>query len=85
MKIFRTLVLYLFVLFTLLSCDAPRINPLDPQNPDYDLGILDGFVRTNSSPQLPISNAKVLLKNTNIWTTTNSDGYFPQLKELTDY
>ena len=76
MKIFRTLVLYLFVLFTLLSCDAPRINPLDPQNPDYDLGILDGFVRTNSSPQLPISNAKVLLKNTNIWTTTNSDGYF---------
>lgn len=76
MKIFRTLVLFLFVLITLLSCDAPRINPLDPQNPDYNLGILDGYVKTNSIPQLPIANVKVLLNNTSLWTTTNSDGYF---------
>lgn len=75
MKIFRSLsILLLGVAF--YSCDAPRSNPLDPQNPNYQLVSLDGHITTkNVSPQ-PISGVNVLWKPQDIFFTTDASGYF---------
>ncbi|MCW8849998.1 MAG: hypothetical protein OQJ81_08500, partial [Melioribacteraceae bacterium] len=59
-----------------LSCDAPRNNPLDPENPDNNIATVEGFIRTITVPQTPIENVKVLCINEGLVTKTNSDGYF---------
>ncbi len=62
------------VLFLFFSCDAPRINPLDPQNPNYGLGQIDGFVLIPS--RQPLSGVRVIWGNENITAETDSTGYF---------
>jgi len=67
-----------FVLISLavvsFSCDAPRLNPLDPYNPESKLGRLEGYVL--SSTRVPIAGAKVIWKNQNLLTFTDSTGYY---------
>ncbi len=71
-KTFYSALSLLLLLF--FSCDAPRINPLDPQNPDYTLGQLDGYVYI--SPRQPVAGVRVLWKNQNVVVETDSSGYF---------
>ncbi|MCX7798202.1 MAG: hypothetical protein N2249_06235 [Melioribacter sp.] len=63
----------------ILSCDAPRLNPFDSQNPDNKLGQIDGFIV--SASRQPLSGVKVVWKNQNIFSITNSQGYF-KLQDL---
>ena len=75
MKIFRSLSVLLLCV-GLFSCDAPRLNPLDPQNPDYQFAALDGFVKTVTGPPQPIAGVSVFWKSQNILLTTDANGYF---------
>lgn len=54
---FFCLVLGLIVL--VVTCNAPRKNPLDPKNPDYPYGALSGSVQTLSLPNRPLSGVSV--------------------------
>lgn len=56
------------------SCDAPRLNPLDPFNQESRLGKIDGFVFT--SAREPVAGAKVVWENQNLLTVTDSTGYY---------
>lgn len=58
------------------SCDAPRENPLDPDNPDNIFGSLTGVVRTIKVPNEPLSGVNVFWSEANIIVQTNADGTF---------
>ena len=75
MKIFRSLIVFMVLLFV-VSCDAPKLNPLDPANPDSKLGQLNGFVKTQSVPQQSIAGVKVIWKNQNILAVTALNGSY---------
>ncbi|NPV10838.1 MAG: hypothetical protein HPY57_03515 [Ignavibacteria bacterium] len=66
------------IIFSLLnfSCDAPHINPLDPQNPSKKSYSIEGYVYSYSLPRISIPNALVIWQNENKATLTNSNGYF---------
>jgi hypothetical protein len=75
MKNFRSIIVLISVVF-LYSCEAPRVNPLDPNNPDYQFSTIDGYVKTTSLPTKAISGAKVTWRNQNIVITTDANGYY---------
>lgn len=77
----RLFIPYLILVLCLgiFSCDAPRINPLDPLNPDNKLGKLDGFVF--SYPNQPLSKVKVIWQNQNAIIETDALGYY-KLEDL---
>jgi hypothetical protein len=58
------------------ACKAPRDNPLDVNNPDNQIAILDGYVRTVSLPRTAIANAKILFEAAGVATVTDNNGYF---------
>jgi hypothetical protein len=55
-----------------ISCDAPRLNPLDPQSPDFKFGQLSGQVF--AFPHEALSGVNVLWENGNTLTKTDSTG-----------
>jgi hypothetical protein len=61
------------------ACDAPRHNPLDPENPDNNLASLSGQIETLS--HLPVSTANVYWQNDNRYLKTDDQGYF-QIKNI---
>jgi hypothetical protein len=69
-----TLFLMLFGLGLFITCDAPRHNPLDPDNPDNNLAFLSGQIETLS--HLPVSKANVYWPNDNCYLETDNQGYF---------
>ncbi|TSA27220.1 MAG: hypothetical protein D4R68_06000 [Ignavibacteriales bacterium] len=75
MKIIRSLIVFM-VLLTVASCDAPKLNPLDPNNPDSGLGQFYGFVKTQVIPQQAIVGVKVSWKNDNRMIETDVNGYY---------
>lgn len=75
MKIFRGVISLLLIGFV-LSCDAPRLNPLDPLNPDYVLSSIEGSVQTATLPHQPLAGVKVFWKNNNILVETDAAGKF---------
>lgn len=75
MKIFRSLLVFT-VLFSVVSCDAPKLNPLDPNNPDSKLGQLNGFVKTQAIPQQAISGVKVSWRSDNRTLETDANGFY---------
>jgi Carboxypeptidase regulatory-like domain len=58
-----------------LSCDAPRTNPLDPQDPNYNFGQLQGIVYIFNTRQ-PLQNVNVTWKKQNIIVQTDANGQF---------
>lgn len=58
------------------GCDAPRENPLDPNNPDSKLGAITGTVRTNQIPSMPIENVSVFWRKEGILTQTDANGSY---------
>ncbi|NJD22190.1 MAG: carboxypeptidase-like regulatory domain-containing protein [Melioribacter sp.] len=75
MKIFRSLLVFT-VLFSYVSCDAPKLNPLDPNNPNSKLGQLNGFVKTQPAPQQAIAGVKVSWKSDNRTLETDANGFY---------
>ena len=72
----RSLSILLFAAFAFYSCDAPRLNPLDPNNPDYISPVIDtviieptyslvGNVKTLAAPSSPILGVDVYWPNEN--------------------
>jgi hypothetical protein len=59
-----------------ITCDAPRKNPLDPNNSDNIYRILSGRVQTIRLPAQPISEVKVFWLGQIAQTETNLDGNF---------
>ena len=75
MNIFRSIIVFI-VLLSAVSCDAPKLNPLDPANPDSRLGQFYGYVKTALLPQQPIVGVKVSWKNDNRLIETDAAGYY---------
>jgi len=73
MKIFRSLLIVLICL-GIYSCEAPRLNPLDPQNPSYQLARLEGSVSGPHNTKL--TGVSVYWKNQNIFVQTDANGSF---------
>ncbi|MBU0473951.1 MAG: carboxypeptidase-like regulatory domain-containing protein [Bacteroidetes bacterium] len=67
-------VILLFI--TSISCDAPRENPVDPNNTENRLSSISGVVKSHGYPFTPISNADVFWKNNNILIQTDEDGKY---------
>ncbi|MDO8548769.1 MAG: carboxypeptidase-like regulatory domain-containing protein [Ignavibacteria bacterium] len=75
----RRLQFFLLIISVVLvgiSCNAPRTNPLDPLNPDYNYGTIEGTVLTIGIPSFEISDVKVLWENANLITETDANGRF---------
>ena len=77
MKLSRFLVL-LIVVF-ILSCDAPRENPFDPNSKNYfepkpELVLSQVLVKQLYPPFRPIANVQVIEPNLNLFGTTNAQG-----------
>jgi hypothetical protein len=71
-----SLCLCAFVPLSLLSCDAPRNNPLDPDNPDNHYKHLQGTVQTLSLPHQPIAGVSVFWPEQLLSTLSDSQGGF---------
>ncbi len=67
-------ILVILIAFLSFSCDAPRLNPLDPQSPSYSKGQLDGYVF--SYPRDPLHGVRVTLKGQNLSVLTDTKGYY---------
>lgn len=71
----------IFVVFSvsvimLVSCDAPRNNPLDPQNPRNLYHTVTGQVKSISIPYQPLSEVSIIWPELSLSTLTNGDGHF---------
>lgn len=83
-KIFLTYVIIVTIIFFYISgCDAPHNNPLDPDNPDNKLFLIEGKIETASKTPNPIQEAVLFWKNENLFTKTDEKGnYKIQTKNL---
>lgn len=64
------------MMLLLLSCDAPRDNLLDPNNPENTIHTLNGRVQTSSVPFQPIEGVNITVKDEYIVTQSDASGYF---------
>ncbi len=74
-----TICLYIIIfpiIHFITQCDAPRKNPLDPENPDNIYHILEGKVKTVSLPAQPLPDVTVYWNKQTTKTQTNSEGIF---------
>jgi hypothetical protein len=77
MKTCGTRILFILLsLLLLLGCDAPRENPVDPNNPDNKFASLSGTVKTEGFPFVPIKEINVFWENENILVQTSSSGSY---------
>ncbi len=59
-----------------LACDAPRDNPLDPKNPDYRFGTIQGSVQTFALPHRPVAAVDVTWRPDNRTVRSDALGRF---------
>ncbi len=67
-------IIWLFL--NLVSCNAPRINPLDPENPANHYHQINGQVQTFSLPRVPLENVSVIWSEMEMTVYTNTDGMY---------
>ncbi len=66
----------LLIMINLMSCNAPRNNPLDPGNPSYPFATISGKVLTFSLPYTGIPGVSVYWSNTNTIVKTDTNGNY---------
>jgi len=71
----RTLIL-LSVLIIVAGCNAPKNNPLDPENPDNRIYTITGTVKGKALPYPPIEGVMVTWENTGKFVVTDEKGEF---------
>lgn len=77
MKSFLNKILLVILIATITnSCDAPRDNPLDPDNPDNTIHTITGIVQTTTVPFQPVEGVIISVKNGNYITQSDSIGHF---------
>ncbi len=70
------IIIFIATIFILLSCNAERSNPLDPQNPNNTLFKIEGNVQTVSFPRKKINDVNVYWNTGSSFVTTSNDGSF---------
>lgn len=63
-------------IWLLISCNAPRNNPLDPQNPNSPYSTLEGQIQTFSVPRQSLVGVQVHWKNENVQVVSDGSGKF---------
>jgi len=85
MKTYSSKILFIFIsiVFLISGCDAPRENPVDPNNPDNKFAELSGTVKTKGFPFIPIQNVNVFWENENVIVQTSAGGNYniPDIKK----
>jgi hypothetical protein len=76
MKILSTLLSFMGMALLISACQAPRNNPLDPENPNHELSTLSGYIKSARAPHPPISNVRVSLPKQNIYAMSDDQGFF---------
>jgi hypothetical protein len=76
LRILVNFLVFQFIILFGVSCQAPRTNPLDPLNPDYKYGSIEGTVQTTGTPSFGIDKVKVIWEKANIITETDANGRF---------
>ena len=71
-----SLCLCAFVPLCLISCDAPRHNPLDPENPDNQYHYIQGTVQSLSIPHQPLAGVSVSWPEQSLLTLSDTEGGF---------
>jgi hypothetical protein len=71
-----TYVILITIILFVHSCDAPRTNPLDPENDDNIYTYIEGTVKTVSVPNQPLGNARVIWDSGRTVVYSDADGYF---------
>jgi hypothetical protein len=66
----------LVIIYLNISCNAPRVNPFDPLNSDYNYGVIEGTVQSINFPRVGIAGVNVLWLQENIITKTDSNGRY---------
>ncbi|MBK8944145.1 MAG: hypothetical protein IPM32_02640 [Ignavibacteriae bacterium] len=74
-KNFSILIIIIFVSL-LTFCSAPHNNPLDPENPNNEISLIEGFIKSVKIPQIPIKDVKIFWQNGGIITNSDVNGYF---------
>ncbi|MGD8781376.1 MAG: hypothetical protein PVH88_20725 [Ignavibacteria bacterium] len=75
----RILILFKITIMLFLgsvSCDAPHLNPLDPENPNDPVGVIEGTVKTVKLPRSPISDVVVTWELGSTVVGTDAEGRF---------
>lgn len=76
-KKFSNLLALIIVISSIaISCNAPRENPVDPNNSDNKLSSINGVIKTQGYPFAPIKNVNVFWKNDNILVKTDENGKY---------
>jgi len=76
MRFLRQTAIFLVSVVIISSCNAPRENPSDPNNPDAQFGVIEGYVLTQSVPRTSLSAVVVSDKTGKVLAQSNSSGYF---------
>ena len=72
----KIVVVFSASLILFLSCDAPRNNPFDPQNPRNLYHTVTGQVKSISIPYQPLSEVSIVWPELSLSTLTNGEGHF---------
>ncbi|MFZ1292486.1 MAG: carboxypeptidase-like regulatory domain-containing protein [Melioribacteraceae bacterium] len=64
------------LLIFIANCNAPHNNPLDPENSENKISVIDGYIKTVKIPQIPIEDVSIFWVNEGIITNSNESGYF---------
>jgi hypothetical protein len=67
---------YGIFIFINVSCQAPRNNPLDPLNPDFNFGSIEGTVQTINLPYNAIPDVLIAWEESSLITKTDVEGKF---------
>ena len=69
-----TFISVIIISVALLSCDAPRLNPLDPENSGNGFGQITG--RVYAYPHQTLEGVRVVWKNQNILAVSDTNGQY---------
>jgi hypothetical protein len=76
MKNYFIIIIIFSCIILLAACNAPHLNPLDPENPDNAIFTIEGTVVTAGLTTNPIKNVQVYWSVDKVYVSTDDNGYF---------